>query len=161
MPLSADIMPSARACRCLFGMPDRDELQETLRKEKEELLLESNSEWNFDFEKEVPLTSPNSRYQWSKVSMFDNIPSAYELPHLVSSVKRKFDDLDDLVEERPSKVLVKDTAISCYNASENTDKTVDSERQPSTSSKSISQRQSKITDFFHIRKSSQDQEEKQ
>jgi len=158
MPIYPDIIPSRRASRCLFGMPDREELQDTLRKEKEELQLHSNSKWDFDFENGIPLQS--SRFNWSKVTALDSIPRAYELPHLVFSSKRKCDDLDDLVDQRASKVLVKDSDISCSDSEKPSSSRPSAQHcdisSPSTSSyrqTTSSQRQPKITDYYHIRKS--------
>jgi len=140
---NVDIRPSNRACRCLFGMPDRDELQETLRKEKAELIQQDKDRWGFDFASEQPI--PGSKYQWTR-----QVSSAGDVSHqqhqLIFTGKRKSEEsVDDLVREKGFKVLV--TESKSDNECDNKDaSSQDSASSPSTS------RQSKVTDFFQIRK---------
>ena len=59
------VRPSRRVSKNLFGPVDHDELREEIRKQSIARLEEKKLEYNFDFEKEVPLPG---RYLWEKVS---------------------------------------------------------------------------------------------
>ena len=60
-----NVTPSGRVSRNLFGPVDHDEFREEIRKQNIARLEEKKTEYNFDFEKDVPLPG---RYLWEKVS---------------------------------------------------------------------------------------------
>ena len=57
--------PSRRVSRNLFGPVDHDEFRDEIRKQNIARLEEKKTEYNFDFEKDVPLPG---RFLWEKVS---------------------------------------------------------------------------------------------
>ena len=59
------VTPSRTVCRNLFGTVNHDEIREELNKQNTRTLQEKRLEYNFDFEREVPLQP--GRYLWEKI----------------------------------------------------------------------------------------------
>ena len=90
------VLPTGRhtkmsVCRQLFpDQPiDREELCRFNRDLEEKLSQRDANKWGFDFKKDEPLN--HSRWQWSKVGekADQEIPKAYDLPHLTLRVSMK------------------------------------------------------------------------
>lgn len=68
-----DIIKRKRACsRLLFGAPDRDELDDWLKRNEDRRVAEAKAKWNFDFEHGVPLntsgqSSSSSAYEYERM----------------------------------------------------------------------------------------------
>lgn len=73
-----------RACRNLFGKPDKGEIDRLLSSEMKRIQEQDNSRYNFDFANEKPL---DGKYEWS-VSDVKDIPSIYRPVSVSAQVKR-------------------------------------------------------------------------
>jgi hypothetical protein len=88
---SMDIIKRRRNCsRLLFGVPDRDELDEWLNRNADRHATEAKSKWNFDFEKGVPLntsgqSSSSSTFEYERVEGVEvsrHVPKFQLYPYL-------------------------------------------------------------------------------
>lgn len=59
-----EVRPSKRVCRSLFGRPDPEEVRRDLDLCLKSMQEEQCHKYNFDFENDLPLDSPDSRYRW-------------------------------------------------------------------------------------------------
>jgi hypothetical protein len=79
---SMDIIKRRRSCsRLLFGVPDREELDEWLNRNADRHAAEAKSKWNFDFEHGVPLntsgqSSSSSTFEYERIEETD-VPKFY------------------------------------------------------------------------------------
>ncbi|XP_045196411.1 cyclin-dependent kinase inhibitor 1B-like [Mercenaria mercenaria] len=60
--------------RCLFGIPDHDELKKELKAQLEQTSSEMKNTWNFDPLLDQPL---NGRYEWNLPEKDEYVPSFY------------------------------------------------------------------------------------
>jgi len=61
----------SKVCRCLFGMPDHEEVRKDLDQELRKISKDMKSTWNFDPDMEQPLPG---RYMWT---LADDVPEFY------------------------------------------------------------------------------------
>lgn len=73
-----------RACRNLFGKPDKGEIDRLLSSEMKRIQEQDNNRYNFDFVNERPL---DGKYEWS-VSDVKDIPSIYRPVSVSAQGKR-------------------------------------------------------------------------
>ena len=73
-----------RACRNLFGKPDKGEIDRLLSSEMQRIQEQDNNRYNFDFVNERPL---DGKYEWS-VSDVKDIPSIYRPVSVSAQGKR-------------------------------------------------------------------------
>ena len=71
-----NVTPSRRVSRNLFGSVDHDEFREEIRKQNIARREEKKTEYNFDFEKDVPLPG---RFLWEKVSNLNKTEDCNEI----------------------------------------------------------------------------------
>jgi len=94
--VSSVVQPRMKTCRCLFGPVDHEELRETLRKEREEIRIQDQERWNFDFTRELPLAG---RWEWEQINVLTATTPLTSLSGhssvSVTSLKRKRRDSTD------------------------------------------------------------------
>jgi len=138
-------MPRSRppVCRCLFGRPDPDMLQQEMEETLQRLDDEVAQRWNFDFRAGRPLTDPDGkgRYEWTRVENCDSVPSVYRsmlnnTQHVESQMTV---EMSLNVTQPENNALVSDETINAASSSETnvatatTAAAAESESNPATS----------------------------
>lgn len=91
-------MDKKSVCRCLFGIPDHDELKKELKAQLAQTGVEMKNTWNFDPILDQPL---EGRYEWS---MSDNVPSFYTKGYKPTKFRSRRQYLQESVVEKNSDI---------------------------------------------------------
>jgi len=80
--LAVAAMPRSRpsVCRCLFGRPNKGDVDRFLEEAEQRLDDEAARRWDFDFREGRPLTDidgKSQRYEWTAVQNCESIPSVH------------------------------------------------------------------------------------
>ena len=71
----AGLAKTSKVRRCLFGPVDHEVLNNDLQKGMQDASVQNKLRWNFDFEKECPMSG--GRYDWTAVDSSEYVPAVY------------------------------------------------------------------------------------
>lgn len=147
-------MESKGVRRCLFGIPNHEELKAELKAQLKQTDHEMKNTWNFDPLLDQPL---NGRYEWSLLENND-VPSFYTKAYKPSKFRSRRDvilDIDIKLEE--SKNTVPATAPATTRLTGETESDIEAEevdlkRENETTPEARVVRQTKIPEYMRVKK---------
>lgn len=151
-----------RVCRCLFGMPDHNQLKADLNAQLKQTNSVFKKRWNYDEDLDQAM---EGRYQWSEVPATEYVPEFYRKGYRKtkfrsrlniepkSRVALNFDNVP-ITGVTSSRIPV----ITSPSASDEKAESMDLQRENETTPEARVVRQTKIEEFMKVKKRRLDQD---
>ena len=141
--------------RCLFGIPDHDELKKELQAQLKQTSTEMRNTWNFDPLLDQPL---NGRFEWNIPEKDEYVPSFYTKPYRPTKFRSRRDilsdvDLKTLESSNPVSPVLSAPAIARLTAETESDveaEAIDLKRENETTPEARVVRQTKIPGKYNL-----------
>lgn len=150
-------MEKKRVCRCLFGIPDHDELKKELKAQLSQTGSEMKSIWNYDPLLDQPL---DGRYEWNLPEKDEYVPSFYTKGYRPTKFRSRRQDLENGEAKvnditPPASPMLTVPVISRLTPETESDveaEAIELKRENETTPEARVVRQTRIDDFMKVKK---------